>query len=148
MNKNVKRTTRMSRNIKQQDNFVPRRDSAQNNTRENISRGVIYIVITGLVLFALLYVFPVMLNFDISAFLQGEKQLGIMRAILGVVLLTILCISLVRIVHANTLDGESFFEGLRNAFIGGHILRNLLSIVILAIGGIVLIVWGITGIML
>ena len=93
----------MSRNIKQQDNFVPRRDSAQNNTRENISRGVIYIVITGLVLFALLYVFPVMLNFDISAFLQGEKQLGIMRAILGVVLLTILCISLVRIVHANTL---------------------------------------------
>ena len=133
----------MSRNIKQQDNFVPRRDSAQNNTRENISRGVIYIVITGLVLFALLYVFPVMLNFDLS-----EKQLGIMRAILGVVLLTILCISLVRIVHANTLDGESFFEGLRNAFIGGHILRNLLSIVILAIGGIVLIVWGITGIML
>ena len=71
-----------------------------------------------------------------------------MRAILGVVLLTILCISLVRIVRANTLDGESFFAGLRNAFISGQILRNLLSIVILAIGGIVLIVWGITGIML
>lgn len=147
MCKSAKKRTRMNKSIKQQDDFTLRSsDYVQNNTRKNLSQGATYIAITILVLFVLLYVFPVGLKFNISAFLQGEKQLGIMRLILGIVLLVVLCMSLGRIVDANTLDGETFFMGMKNALLSGQILRNLLSIMILTIGGIALIAWGITGI--
>ena len=104
MCKSAKKRTRMNKSIKQQDDFTLRSsDYVQNNTRKNLSQGATYIAITILVLFVLLYVFPVGLKFNISAFLQGEKQLGIMRLILGIVLLVVLCMSLGRIVDANTL---------------------------------------------
>ncbi|EPD78585.1 hypothetical protein [Atopobium sp. oral taxon 199] len=146
MSRNTKKQVRIGTAAKQKQSLEPQNGSVQNSARENISRGVVYIVITALILFTLLYVFPVILKFDISAFLQGEKQLGIMRVILGVVLLAVLVMSLIRIVNANTLEGESHFTGLKNALLSGQILRNLLSIMILTIGGIALIAWGITGI--
>lgn len=146
MSRNTKKQVRIGTAAKQKQSLEPQNGSVQNSARENISRGVVYIVITALILFTLLYVFPVILKFDISAFLQGEKQLGIMRVILGVVLLAVLVMSLIRIVNANTLEGESHFTGLKNALLSGQILRNLLSIIILTIGGIALIAWGITGI--
>lgn len=146
MSRNTKKQVRIGTAAKQKQSLEPQNGSVQNSARENISRGVVYIVITALILFTLLYVFPVILKFEISAFLQGEKQLGIMRVILGVVLLAVLVMSLIRIVNANTLEGESHFTGLKNALLSGQILRNLLSIMILTIGGIALIAWGITGI--
>ena len=116
------------------------------SANHNIAKGVSYIAITILVLFFLLYIFPNVIGFAIYTFLKGERPLGILRIILGFALLINLGVSVNRIIKLNTLEGETVLTGIKNAFYDGQISRNILSIIILVIAGIVLILWGVYGI--
>lgn len=109
--------------------------------KTRIKSGAIYLAVSALVLFFLWFC-PNALGIDFAALLRGGEAVAVLRIALGIFFLFILAASIRYVISSFTLEGETWREGLANALRSHVFGRDSVAIVLLAFGGIALIVWG------
>lgn len=114
-------------------------------SRNNMGRGVLYLVLSGMVLFALLYLLPNVLQVDIAGIMKSRVIVSALRIALGIGLLAILAMSLIYAVRSFTLNGQTLHEGFSNARRAHIFGRDAVSIFLLCISGVILVTWGVIG---
>lgn len=113
--------------------------------RKYMSRGIQYLVVSGLVLFALLYLLPNALRIDIAGIMKSQAIVSALRIALGIGLLAILAMSLIYVARSFTLSGQTWREGLSNACRAHIFGRDAISILLLCASGVALVAWGVIG---
>lgn len=113
--------------------------------RKYMSRGIQYLVASGLVLFALLYLLPNALRIDIAGIMKSQVIVSALRIALGIGLLAILAMSLIYVARSFTLSGQTWREGLSNARRAHIFGRDAISILLLCASGVALVAWGVIG---
>jgi len=126
---------------------------AKDNTKEsfqkkaNLGKGVTYLLVSAGIVALLLYVLPVVIGLDVRNILKSDLSLGILRILLGAIVVAYAIRAIVVMMRRCTLEGENWQKGFENMRESGILGSNLLTIVLLVAGGVALVGWGILGIL-
>lgn len=115
---------------------------AQTARKSRMKHGAMYLAASVVILLICLWLLPEVFGFDFAAFMRGESIVAFLRIALGVVFLFVLAASIRYVISSFTLDGETWCDGLKNAMQAHILSRDGVSVVLLAVGGIALIAWG------
>lgn len=111
--------------------------------KKHIVQGVFYLALSAVVLFALLYLIPNVMNIDVSEIMSSKAIVAVLRCALGAALLVLLVLSIIYAVRSFTLQGQDWRDGIANARQAHIFGRDAISILLLGLAGIALIVWGV-----
>lgn len=131
-------------------NNLDKRDmdlNKETDVKDRMRKGVGYLVLSIVIILLLLWFLPSVLNIDIAKIMSGDKVVGVLRIGLGLFLIAGVFSGIKRMINVCTLEGETWREGFRNAFMSSMISRDLITILLLLAGGVALVMWGFNGLM-
>ena len=93
---------------------------AKDNTKEsfqkkaNLGKGVTYLLVSAGIVALLLYVLPVVIGLDVRNILKSDLSLGILRILLGAIVVAYAIRAIVVMMRRCTLEGENWQKGFEN----------------------------------